>query len=138
LNKPNRALDWLRASSVILRIRPSRQAFQKPLSRKIRVIRPASGADAALALFFSMIFVTLGLAAFTAFCWKAASDLGDSPAFPFSQGFLGQRTSWLFLAGLAWLFAKLIDAFAELLKSQPREADELRTEKLHELAAASE
>jgi len=75
-----------------------------------------------------MIFVTLGLASFTVFCWKAAFALDESPG----------RMSWLFLAGLAWLFAKLIDAFAELLKSQPREADELRTEKLHEFAAASE
>jgi len=75
-----------------------------------------------------MIFVTLGLVAFTAFCWKAAFDLDDSP----------ERIYWLFLAGLAWLFAKLIDAFAELLKSQLIEADELRTEKLHEFAAASE
>jgi len=106
--------------------------------RKIRVIRPASRADAALALLFSMIFVTLGLAAFTLFCWKVASDLAEAPAFPVSQGFLSQRISWLFLAGLAWLFAKLIDAFAELLKSQLIEADELRTEKLHEFAAASE
>jgi hypothetical protein len=102
------------------------------------VIRPASGADAVLALLFSMIFVTLGLASFTAFCWKVASDLDESPAFPLTQGLLSQRSSWLLLAGLAWLFAKLIDAFGELLKTRPREADEHRTEGLHELAAASE
>lgn len=83
----------------------------------MRVIRPASGADVALALLLSMLLVsillvTTGLAAFTMLCWKVGSDLGALPLFPSFQGFLKQRESWLLLATLAWLFAKLIDVIA--------------------------
>jgi hypothetical protein len=103
------------------------------------VIRPASRADAVLALLFSMFFVTLGVSSFTALCWKVASDLDVAPAFPFTSGFLAQRTSWLCLAGMAALFARLIDAFAELLKTRPRDADELPAERpQHLVVVASE
>jgi hypothetical protein len=85
-----------------------------------------------------MVFVTLGLVFFTLFCWRVAAELGECRVFPFTQGLLGERGSWLFLAGLAWLFAKLIDAFAELLKSRSHNADELATEHVPELATASE
>jgi hypothetical protein len=70
------------------------------------------------------------------FCWLVGSDLGELPAFPLPQGFLSQRGSWLLIAILASLFAGLIGSFAELLKSNPREADELRTEPLEILVTA--
>jgi len=84
-----------------------------------------------------MFFVTLGVACFTVFCWKAA-DLDEISAFPSAQGFLSQRSSWLFLSAMAWLFARLIGAFAKLLKSVPQEADELPTGPVREFVAASE
>ncbi len=118
---------------MILRIRPSRLS-----APKVKVVLPASRADVVLALLFSMISVTLAVAFFTLFCWKVAAVVGEVRAFPFTQGFLGQRSSWLFLAGLAWLFAKLMDTLAELLKSRSQKADELATERVPELATAPE
>jgi hypothetical protein len=85
-----------------------------------------------------MFFVTLGVACFTLFCWSAAADLGMFLAFPVAEGFLSQRATWLLLAALAWLFAKLIDSFAKLLKSPTPQADELATEPVPQFAAASE
>jgi hypothetical protein len=85
-----------------------------------------------------MIFETLAVASFTMLCWRVGSDLRQLPTFPASQGFLSRRESWLLLAVLTWLFAKLIGAFVELFKSLPREADELPTESVRELVAARE
>ena len=106
---------------MILRIRPM------PLvSRRVRVKRHSSGADVVLALIFSMIFVTLSLVCFSMFCWKAAVGVGEFAEI------------WLFGAIVAILFAKLIDAFAELLKTRPNRADELRTDVLCEFSAIQE
>jgi hypothetical protein len=86
------------------------------VTSKVRVRRHSSGADVVLALISSMFFVTLSLACFSMFCWRATAGADESVEM------------WLFGAVLAFLFAKLIAAFAELLKTLPEPADELRTE----------
>jgi hypothetical protein len=95
------------------------------ISRNLRVKRHSSGADVILALTFSMLFVTMSLVCFSMFFWKATAGAGE----------FGEV--WLFGAILAFLFAKLIDAFAELLKTRPYQADELRTGGLCEFSARS-
>ena len=117
--------------------------------RKVRVVRPASGADVALALGLSIACVTLGLVSFTLLCWRVGSDLGTLPEFPALPKFFSHRSTWLFLAILSSLFAKLIDVFVATLetaaslknKLSPADeisADELPSTALHRLLPASE
>jgi hypothetical protein len=78
------------------------------------------------------------VSAFTMLCWKVGSEQGELPAFPLGRGFWQQRGSWLLVAVLGWLFARLMSPFALAPKVWRCRADELSAESLRRLVVAAE